>query len=84
MNVLSVFIFKQNTGSAQILELSPSPVEEILTTQDNADTSTLVTGTQWMKRFIHIESPEKTEGDETISAAEAAGDSARKKKKFIK
>ena len=77
--------FKQNTGSAQISELSPSPVEEILTTQEDADTSTVITGTQWMKRFIQpIESPEKTEGDETISAAEAAGDSARKKKKFIK
>ena len=62
-------------------------MEEILTTtsHDDADTSTLITGTQWMKRFIQpIESPEKTEGDETISAVGGAGDSARKKKKFIK
>ncbi|XP_072014256.1 DNA repair-scaffolding protein-like [Amphiura filiformis] len=76
----------QVTDSAQISELSPSPTEDVLAVDDTADTSTQITGTQWMKKFIQpVESPEKDEGDTAVAnVVGAAGDSARKKKKFVK
>ena len=54
----------------------------MLVTKDTGDG---ITGTQWMKKFIQqVESPEKEEAGAATNLAGAGGDSARKKKKFVK